>query len=440
MKATLNILRQNALISALDVALANRFITLSRGPDGENNISKEDEQNAALAISQASAHMRSGNVCVDLGELSRTPIVIEETAKDGSSQSQKLFFPKIDVWQQALAKIDAIGQPGELKPLILDHQNRLYLSRYHQMESGLASAILSRCDDGSVEPIPETLHEHIKSLFPQKSELDWQRVAALITLKGHFTVISGGPGTGKTTTVVKLLALLVQNAAEAKEPTPHIMMMAPTGKAAARLAEAVNRAKSALGLESTLTQHIPEEASTIHRALGVRKDGSGFYKSKDNPLAADIILVDEASMVDLSLMSALFDAVSAKTRIILLGDKDQLASVEAGAVLGDICNRGEPVAWTAELKSEIKSITGDVIPDQTGPVSSITNHLVVLEKSYRYDDKSGIGLLARAINSGDADTALELLNDPGFSDISLVEAEGRAAFADLRPLVIEGFR
>jgi exodeoxyribonuclease V alpha subunit len=241
-------------------------------------------------------------------------------------------------------------------------------------------------------------------------------------------VISGGPGTGKTSTVVKILALLVEQAlARAPAATvrraaelPRMLLLAPTGKAAARLSEAIKRAKGALQATAEVRAAIPDEASTIHRALGtIGGHAQRFRHHRDAPLAADVIVVDEASMVDLALMARLLEAVPAGARVILLGDKDQLASVEAGAVLGDICGAGLD-----------RSATG-----------AIAASIALLTRSYRYGADSGIGKLAAAINHAQPERALELLRDPDIRDVSLVDyAPGGALPVELYSAAVAGFR
>ncbi len=228
--------------------------------------------------------------------------------------------------------------------------------------------------------------------FPSEGdERDLQREAALAALSRRFTVISGGPGTGKTTTVARILALLVELADGAP---PRIMLAAPTGKAAMRLKQSIVHSVERLSISETVRSALPQEVSTIHRLLGVIPGRSAFRHNRDNPLPCDVLVVDEASMVDLPLMSRLLDALRADARVILLGDRDQLASVEAGAVLADICAVGS-----------------------LSPFDGDRPAIVHLTKSYRFADESGIGRLSRLINAGDGDGALALLRSGLFSDV-----------------------
>jgi len=244
----------------------------------------------------------------------------------------------------------------------------------------------------------------LDSLITDKQRCDWQKISAALALTSSRCVISGGPGTGKTTTVVKLLALLLKD-----QPDLIIKMVAPTGKAAARLTESISNAIVDLNLDKTIQQLIPKDASTIHRLLGVRNNSAHFRHNQDNPLILDLLLVDEASMVDLPMMAKLLSALPDNARLILLGDKDQLASVEAGAVLGDICSFIDS-GYSQPKAKKLAQLTGfDCLLNQhhEGPVS-VGDNLCLLQKSYRFDQFSGIGYLASAVNKGGV-TASKLL-------------------------------
>jgi exodeoxyribonuclease V alpha subunit len=248
---------------------------------------------------------------------------------------------------------------------------------------------------------------------------DLQRAAARTAASRRLCVISGGPGTGKTSTVVKILALLAEPRVRVAGPPLRALLLAPTGKAAMRLTEAIRRAKDAIPCSDAVRAAIPEEASTIHRALG-SIDGSStrFRHDRAHPLRADVVLVDEASMVDLALMARLVEAVPDDARLVLLGDKDQLASVEAGAVLGELCDAAQHRACDPGLAAST----------------------VALTTSYRYGAKSGIEALAQAINRGDAARALAILDDPDLPDVARVAPGEVALSALLRAAAVAGFR
>lgn len=283
----------------------------------------------------------------------------------------------------------------------------------------------------------------LDELVPDVACLNWQKVAAAVALSRRFAVISGGPGTGKTTTVSKLLAALVSESQHrAKQDLGdlfkdlkqgaqvNIKLCAPTGKAAARLSESITHAIDALPIAPEIKQGITTSASTLHKLLGMRPDTVACYFNGQNPLHLDVLVLDEASMVDLSLMRKLLDALPSHARLILLGDKDQLASVEAGAVLGDICDayaQGYSQAHL-DLVAKLTGFQSKVIKqaltthaqkeagNQVSAHSQVADSLCVLQKSYRFDARSGIGQLAKAINAGDTQMMSKVWQQ-GFDDI-----------------------
>ncbi|MBS4722486.1 exodeoxyribonuclease V subunit alpha [Aeromonas caviae] len=272
--------------------------------------------------------------------------------------------------------------------------------------------------------------ERLDTLVPEALCCNGQKLAAATAAARPFAVISGGPGTGKTTTVAKLLAILVETGLQGGK-APAIRLVAPTGKAAARLTESIGAALQALDLPPEWVEAIPTEAGTLHRLLGVIPGRSQFRHHRGNPLHLDLLVVDEASMVDLPMMARLLDALPRHARLILLGDKDQLASVEAGAVLGDICSF---------IEQGISPAQADWLSRQTGyrlqgtsSGTSVRDSLCLLSKSWRFDQHSGIGQLARACNGGDA-AAVEAVWGAGFGDIRLHPWAGEAYNA----LIAEG--
>lgn len=241
--------------------------------------------------------------------------------------------------------------------------------------------------------------DNLQALSPiilDEYRCDWQKVSVALAFTSARCVISGGPGTGKTTTVTKLLALML-----IIQPDLHIKMVAPTGKAAARLTESISNALLDLDVEQSLKDKIPTEASTIHRLLGPIPNSCHFKHDASNQLNLDLLLVDEASMVDLTLMAKLLTALPDNARLILLGDKDQLASVEAGAVLGDMCAFID-VGYSADKSQQLASLTGfnSLAHVDNKDKCNMADNLCLLRKSYRFDQYSGIGFLAKAINNG----------------------------------------
>jgi exodeoxyribonuclease V alpha subunit len=323
-------------------------------------------------------------------------------------------------------------------PLVLDAAGRLYLRRYFELEQSLATNLRARA---AVElPVDETrLRGDVARLFPPRAEPDWQRVAAVTAVVRGLCVVSGGPGTGKTTMVVRVLALL---AGQSSRPL-RAGLVAPTGKAAARLQEAIRSARATLAIDDALRARIPDATSTIHRLLGARRDSTAFRYGPENPLPLDLVVVDEASMVDLALMARLVAALPAEARLVLLGDRDQLASVEAGAVLGDVC--GPAPGFSAAGRARIASLAEVALPAGRPNASRLADCVVLLVESHRFGGASGIGRLAAAVNEGATERVAALLDDPTVPDVTRAEgdtdelvAAALAGHAAYRELVVGG--
>lgn len=352
---------------------------------------------AAWLVSEAVA---KGDVCLDLAAHAG-----QRRWHDAFSPG--LVCPALAEWEQVLSASPLVGAPGEFAPLILDAGHRLYLARYWHYESLLAADLLGRASAPLADVDEGRLAGDLDRLFASNAgeEPDWQKRAAATAVRRRLCVISGGPGTGKTTTVVRLLAALQMHYRGGLT----IRLAAPTGKAAARMQEAVRNAKGHLEVEAEIRAAIPEQASTLHRLLGARPDSSRFRHGKDNPLPLDVLVVDEASMIDLALMAKLVQALPPRARLILLGDKDQLSSVEAGAVFGDICAGGE---------------------------GGLAASIALLHKSYRFAASGGIGRLALAVRDGDAGSALAVLAEGAAPDIAWHPPQPH----DLKPLLLDGYR
>ncbi|MCO7232631.1 MULTISPECIES: exodeoxyribonuclease V subunit alpha [unclassified Cobetia] len=451
-----------------------------------------------LAAALASHQLGRGHVCLSLSRalaepratLSLPPLEQSEAhLAEVSVALPEAFLADLDATRWAeqlassrlvsvLAQADAPAGHLSLRPLVLVG-DRLYLRRYWQAEREVAAGLRARMgpsEEGETR-VSDALGERLRELFAGNQpdphgEPDWQKLACALALRQRLTVISGGPGTGKTTTVTRLLALLQAQALAggadggegegegetqgAETGHPHerraldIRLVAPTGKAAARLSESIRGAVAKLEVPDAVRAAIPREASTVHRLLGARPDSRHFRHHAGNPLALDLLVVDEASMVDLDLMAALLGALPAHARLILLGDKDQLASVEAGAVLGDLCEHALPPRYSPALCDDLARLTGETleqaiaVPDDQDPEETsatrgrLADHVVVLQKSYRFSADSGIGALARASNAGDRQ-ALRTAWKTGYSDIAWLKLSGPED-RDLERLVINGYR
>jgi len=328
-------------------------------------------------------------------------------------------LPGLDEWLSALRAAPAVLAPGWMhgeprRPLVLDGDGRLYLQRYWQYELDLAAGPAARgsdpdWDDAARSLARERLPRVFSSSFSASSSagrVDWQIFAAFLALRRNLLVLSGGPGTGKTTTVARLLALPVARPRAQPGAAPRILLATPTGKAAARMAEAVEAAKAAppsspvaLRCDDDVKAAIPDGASTLHRLLGSRPDSPYFRHDRFNPLPADVVVVDEASMVPLPLMAKLVDALPPAAKLILLGDMHQLASVEPGYVLGDVCEAGDIDRFTGECAAELAATTGAVVPlEHRGAGAALADSFVRLRYSHRFPAGGPIDRVARAVN------------------------------------------
>ena len=334
-----------------------------------------------------------GDVCLPLARLAGQRPWAEHAFK----------LPNLADWRWQLQASPLVGGAESFAPMILEGE-RLYLARYQAYEKQLAEQLLSRAAD--LPSVDEAqLSESLTRLFSFNTQQpDWQRLAAAQAVRRKLAVISGGPGTGKTTTVVRLLAALLEQSAGAALA---IGLAAPTGKAAARMAEAIRNAKAGLPVSEAIKAALPEEARTLHRLLGSRGDSPQVRHNAANPLALDVLVVDEASMVDLALMAKLVDALPPNARLILLGDKDQLCAVEAGAVFAELC---EGRGFDARAAADLQRITGQQVP-VASPASRLGDAVVLLTHSHRFAGDSGIGELARRINGGEVAATLNLLKE-----------------------------
>jgi exodeoxyribonuclease V alpha subunit len=347
-------------------------------------------------------------------------------------------------WRAALQACEQVWPVGDLdfnQPLVLDGE-RLYLRRYWRDESTVAASVRSRALAGHAVDtqavrgwLDKLFHHPVREDGP-----DWQKIACAAALRGQLAVITGGPGTGKTYTVARLLALLFAMAGDEAQGL-RIALAAPTGKAAARLKQSIDTALDELA--DRLGAALPLRdlaarmggARTLHSLLGARPDPRSFAHHAGNPLEVDVLIVDEASMVHLEMMAALLAALPPQARLILLGDKDQLASVEAGAVLGDLCAQAESGNYDAATCDYVLAAAGETIPAayrerDGGPLAQ---RIVMLRQSRRFGGP--IGRLALAVNHGDSDAARDVLR--GDSDGTLRWIEG-ARPGDVLALAVQG--
>ena len=387
------------VLAAADVHVARRLMALTGGGD----------ERVALAAALAVRGPRLGHVYVDLATIGATATVETEDEVDLSA----LDWPDSAAWTAALgaSPLVAVGEDDAAgRPLRLVG-TALYLDRYWREEravaadlNGFAGAALQTVDD-------DALAAGVGRLFTGASDDARQRLAAATAVLRRLAVVAGGPGTGKTTTVARIVALLAEQAVVAGAPLPLVALAAPTAKAAARLEEAVHEEGASLDVSNAVRAYLADlGASTLHRLLGwVPSSHSRFRHNRTNRLPHDVVIVDETSMVSLSMMARLVEAVRPQARLVLVGDPGQLTSIEAGAVLGDIVGpTAAGLLMRSETRSRLARVTG-VEPPATDPPAhgAIGDGIVVLDRVHRYGE--GIAEVADAIRRGDADATVAAL-------------------------------
>lgn len=422
------------VLTAADVHLAARL----------GRLGEETDESVLLAAALVARSTRNGSVVLDV-RAAATSTVADEPSEGEPVDITTLPWPEPEAWLAALAASPLVGdggpqvplgaQPGQpLTPLRL-HDGLLWLDRYWQQEGRVAAALLARASGPPPALDPEKVRAALVRLWPDEDAVD-QRAATAAALLHPVAVVGGGPGTGKTTTVARLLAALVATAPEGR--VPRWALAAPTGKAAARLQESIHEAAATQlrgGEGGVLTAPEAEAlrastATTLHRLLQIPRNGPPRRHAGD-PLPHDVVVVDEASMVSLTLMTRLLDALRPDARLVLVGDPDQLASVEAGAVLADLVDpvreqvsgsgRGAGPARTAAALEQLAAVLPDPLPaalpgapaggTPDSPGARLRDGVVLLRRVHRFAESGGVGRLAEALRVGDPDAALALLED-----------------------------
>lgn len=339
-----------------------------------------------------SARRREGYACLNLNSIAGAQIT---TVDPDSGQVRILEFPELARLVEILRASPAVGEPGETKPLVLDHAGRLYLLKFWNHEQTIIREVLARAAQNPA-PATATVMDRIRHHFGMDSQGRTdpaQHRAALIAATRDLCIITGGPGTGKTFTLTRALAVVAETATPRKV---QIAVAAPTGKAAARIQELITASDLRLANGGTLAEHLAQPPTTLHRLLGASQDGTRVRFSRDNPLPYDVVAVDEASMVDLAMMARLLDALPPRAKLILCGDRNQLASVEPGAVFGDLC-------------------AGLALP-HAARLSPLAECITELRTNFRFGNDSRIHQFGTAVAAGDPDTALAILEratEPG---------------------------
>ncbi len=350
-------------------------------------LAQTDSEELFHAAALASKAGNDGHVCLNLNNFIGS-VMPENAPAD---------LPDTQQWLEKLKQYDIVGAPGDYQPLILDG-SLLYLYRFWLAEQRIAEILLQKAEHNPI-PSSRPLCSLLDRLFGPGDQLLWQKVAAVSAASRSLCVVTGGPGTGKTTTAAGILQVLIS----LKTPeTLRIACAAPTGKAANRLHESLQNAadKSACDLP------LPTEATTIHRLLGA--GAGGFRYTAENPIPADVIVIDEASMIDITLMHQLLEATPSHCRLILLGDRFQLASVEPGAILGDLCPDREVSRFTPDFAQFVNQTTELVIPSDES-AHPLSDCLIELRKVFRFNED--IACLSAAVRVGNSQNALDTLCD-----------------------------
>jgi exodeoxyribonuclease V alpha subunit len=420
-------------IRAIDMAFADFVYSEESTLDTSDISARECVTMLAAYVSAQSGEQHS---CIDLEKLGQPFIGVYRFPE----LSTVLSYIQNTCTFANVSTTDINSDVQAVKPLILQN-GKLYLQRYWQYETQLA-AIITKKAAKTLDLNIAAAQSLLSVLFDEEYDkndsqtLDWQKIAVCIAASQTLSFITGGPGTGKTTTVTKLLALLQGLAAE--KGTAHnkkilnIQLVAPTGKAAARLTESISAAKQKL--PTALQANLPEQCQTIHRLLGAKPQSPHFKANAKHPLHLDVLVLDEASMVDLPLMAKLFAALPKDAQIILLGDQDQLASVETGSVLSDICAasyfqegnlNNTLMAYSDTMQQHLSKLITvptspnlETITSEPSQQSVIQDNVVRLVKSHRFGENSGIGQLAKQVKAGQVAPCLSLLKDEQFADIN----------------------
>jgi exodeoxyribonuclease V alpha subunit len=381
------------VLSLADVHVASRLGALAG----------EADDRVLLAAALVVRGTRHGSVVLDLADAADT--ITPDADEDDVAPAPELVWPSTEEWVAACATSPLVTGAAGGPPLQMV-ASRLWLDRYWRQEAQVADDLLRRSADRPDDLDLAKLRHDLDSLFGGADEAD-QRLAAAVAALSRVSVIGGGPGTGKTTTVARLITVLYRQFG----PGLRVALAAPTGKAAAQLAEAVRSAADPLtSADRALLARL--SAMTLHRLLGSRPGvSSRFRHDRDNRLPYDVVIVDESSMVSLTLMARLIEALAPATRLVLVGDPDQLASVEAGAVLGDLVDQSDvgPVtpSFRAQLDQVIDGASAVARPDAFG--ASLRESVVLLRTVHRFDAGGSIAQLAEHVRAGRADEALALL-------------------------------
>lgn len=376
-----------------------------------------------LAASLTSAALANGHVCLPLQALCEHGL--SEYASGEHVSSEPAYGEKKDLsdskqWAARLRQTGLVGSPGDLRPLILDQHQRLYLFRYHQYETDIAAKLLVRARL-QFKPDLEQAQQWLSQLADNGNLDDGQKTAAALALLRGLVLISGGPGTGKTHTLAYTLALIQAMQAHAGKAPLRIALAAPTGKAAARMKESIRVARSKMS--DDFSPAVPDDAQTLHRLLGLRPGAEDFRYNEGNPLHIDMLVLDEASMIDMVMMDGLLRALPPHCRLILMGDHHQLPSVEAGQLFADLCRHSAAeTGYSAALAEDLNSLLG-ISPNMSGAPTLIKDSIVQLHTNHRQADSAGLSELAEAVDMGSI-TEIQRVFDAQYPTLNALPLNG----------------
>ncbi|RUO48539.1 exodeoxyribonuclease V subunit alpha [Pseudidiomarina donghaiensis] len=449
MMHTLSLWYKHGWIRAIDLSLAEQLQQLG------------EPESVAFMAALTSFQLGQGHPCLELAQLYHNPKTTlnlpPEHAQQESLQAcddpAQVFAaqPQLGHLEQCLTQLQQSAAVNtNNSPLVLVG-SRLYLRRYYDYEQRIKNDLKQRMQ---TQPKVNTLQlqQVLDALFGATDRISWQRTACAMAMRSLFTIVTGGPGTGKTYTVVRLLATL-QKLREQPQPL-RIRLAAPTGKAAARMTESISTELENLraipAVADVLAEGLATEAVTLHRLLGTVANTRQFRHNAHNPLYTDVLIIDEASMVDIEMLAAVVAALPAQARLILLGDKDQLASVEAGAILGQLCEGAEHGHYAPQLAQWLNATAASQIPaekiDNNGSQWPYLQHTTMFHESRRFDAEKGIGKLAFEVNQQRAEWLQQWLRDskimaqqyPEFDNIHALPCS-RADAAVIKQLVMDGY-
>lgn len=380
-----------------------------------------------------SAYVRAGHTCINIAEIANTCWGISYD-EQGICLHKGYQFPDYTTLLTALNVFEMTNDE-----LLVLHEHNLYMRRYYKFEAELQRNITNKLA-GKTSFSTTQISSCINNLFPSEQmvddDIDWQKIAVANAVNKSFSVIAGGPGTGKTYTVTKLLAalLILDNETSHKEDQLKIALVAPTGKAAQRLSESIISAVAGFAdlIDNKILSSIPIQAQTIHRLLGVIPNNPNFKHNEHNPLNYDVLLIDEVSMVDLPMMARVFRATKPTTKVILLGDADQLPSVAVGSVLADIAPRPHHgyTQTNYDYLAKVCNVDTSKLSNEFNTLNgSQCDYLSFLRKSRRFDGEGGIGKIATQVIDGNANSSWQLLaqntgtSNQKLSQLSLVDSE-----------------